>query len=97
MRLYDRPVEGHRNKFVITEGAAYFVPCPDNSPAMIEILGEVFDLDNPEIFREVDDKLDEGSIVLGDYRPSTKEIIVHTPLETSGYVEKRIGEVFGDV
>ncbi len=80
MSLYDRPVEGHRNKFVITEDAAYFVPCPDNSPAMIEILGEVFDLDNPEIFREVDDKLDEGRIILGDYRPSTKEIIVHTPL-----------------
>lgn len=94
MRLYDRPVEGHRNKFVITEGAAYFVPCPNNSPAMIEILGEVFDLDNPEIFREVDDKLDEGSIVLGDYRPSTKEIIVHTPLETSEYVQRRLNEVF---
>ena len=94
MTLYDRPVEGHPNKFVITEDAAYFVPCPNNSPAMIEILGEVFDLDNPEIFREVDDKLDEGRIILGDYHPSTKEIIVHTPLETNEYVEKRIGEVF---
>ncbi len=97
MSLYDRPVEGHRNKFVITEDAAYFVPCPDNSPAMIEILGEVFDLDNPEIFREVDDKLDEGRIILGDYHPSTKEIIVHTPLETSEYVQRRFKEVFGDV
>ena len=94
MELYDRPVGGHRNKFVITEGAAYFVPCPNNSPAMIEILGEVFDLDDPEIFGEVDDKLDEGRIILGDYHPSTKEIIVHTPLETNEYVEKRIGEVF---
>ena len=92
--LYDRPVGGHRNKFVITEDAAYFVPCPDNSPAMIEILGEVFDLDDPEIFREVDDKLDEGRIILGDYYPSNKEISVHTPLETTDYVEKRIGEVF---
>ena len=94
MSLYDRPVEGHRNKFVITEDAAYFVPCPDNSPAMIEILGEVFDLDNPEIFREVDDKLDEGRIILGDYHPSTKEMIVHTPLETSEYVQRRLKEVF---
>ncbi len=94
MRLYDRPVGGHRKKFVITEDAAYFVPCLENSPAMIEILGEVFDLDDPEIFREVDDKLDEGRIILGDYHPSTKEMIVHTPLETSSYVERRIGEVF---
>ena len=29
LRLYDRPVEGHLNKFVIIEGAAYFVPCPN--------------------------------------------------------------------
>ncbi len=94
MSLHDRPVEGHRNKFVITEDAAHFVPCPNNSPAMIEILGEVFDLDNPEIFREVDDKLDEGRIILGDYHPSTKEISVHTPLETSEYVQRRIREVF---
>jgi hypothetical protein len=42
LRLYDRPVEGYQNKFVITEDAAYFVPCQNNSPAMIEILGEVF-------------------------------------------------------
>ncbi|CAA9265943.1 MAG: hypothetical protein AVDCRST_MAG93-2410, partial [uncultured Chloroflexia bacterium] len=47
MRLYDRPVEGYRNKFVLTEDAAYFVPCPNNSPAMIDILGELFDLDDP--------------------------------------------------
>ena len=96
MRLYDRPVEGQRNKFVITEDAAYFVPCLDNAPAIIEILGEVFDLDDHEVFRESDDRLDEGRSILGDYHPSTKEIIVHTPLETSEYVEKRIGEVFGD-
>jgi len=94
LTLYDRPVEGHPNKFVITEGAAYFVPCPNNSPAMIEILGEVFDLDDPEIFREVDDKLDEGRIILGDYYPSNKEISVHTPLETSEYVQRRLKEVF---
>ncbi len=94
MRLYDRPIGGHPNKFVITEDAAHFVPCPNNSPAMIEILGEVFDLNETKIFRDVDDKLDEGSIILGDYHPSTEEIIVHTPLETSSYVEKRIGEVF---
>ena len=98
-KLQPKPVDDHENRFVITEDGAYFLPYlnRDDAPAMIEILGEVFDLDDPEIFREVDDKLDEGSIILGDYRPSTEEIIIHTPLETSNYVEKRIGEVFGDV
>jgi hypothetical protein len=97
LRLYDRPAGGHPNKFVITEDAAYFLPYlnRDDAPAMMEILGQVFDLDDPEIFREVDDQLDEGRIILGDYRPSTKEMIVHTPLESSEYVEKRVGEVFG--
>ena len=99
MRLYDRPVEGHPNKFVITEDEAYFLPYlnRDDAPAMIEILGEIFDLGDPRVHRDVDDKLDEGSIILGDYHPSTKEIIVHTPLETSEYVQRRLKEVFGDV
>ncbi len=35
VRLYDRPVEGHLIKFVITEGAAYFVPCPNKLAASV--------------------------------------------------------------
>ncbi len=94
MRLCDRPVEGHRNKFVITEDAAYFVPCLDTSPAMIEILGEVFDLDDPQVHRDVDGRLFGGKIVLGYFEPATKEVVIQTPLETSSYVERRVGEVF---
>jgi hypothetical protein len=97
LRLYDRPVEGHPNKLVITEDAAYFVPCPNNSPALVEILGEVFDLDDPRVHRNVDGRLFGGRIILGNFEPATKEAVIRTPLETSGYVEKGIGEVFGDV
>ncbi len=97
MTLYDRPVEGHPNKFVITEGAAYFVLCPNNSPAMIEILGEFFDLADPRVHRDVDGRLLGGRIVLGYFEPATKEVVIQTPLEASSYVERRIKEVFGDV
>ena len=97
MRLYDRPGEGHRNKLVITADAAYFVPCPNNSLALVEILGEVFDLDDPRVHRDVDGRFFGGRIILGYFEPATKEAVIRTPLETSGYVEKRIGEVFGDV
>ncbi len=95
MRLYERPVEGHQNKFVITEGAAYFVPCPNNTPTMIEILEEVFDLDDPQVHRDVDGRLFGGRIILGYFEPATKEVVIHVPLETSGYVRRRIEEVFG--
>jgi hypothetical protein len=97
LRLYDRPVEGQPNKFVLTDDAAYFVPCPNDSPAMIEILGEVFDLDDPQIHSDVDGRLFGGRIVLGYFDPTTKEVVIQTPLETNGYGQQGIGEVFGDV
>ena len=59
MRIYRQSVEGYQNKFVITEAESYFVPYDDKSdaPRMIEILREVFDLDDPKVHEEVDDKL----------------------------------------
>jgi len=99
LKLYGQPVEGYENRFVVSEDRAYFVPYLDrmDAPKMVEILGEIFDLDNSEVFSELDGKLFGGRIILGTYNPSNKEIIIHTPLETSEYIEKRIKEVFGDV
>lgn len=96
MKLHEQPVEGYENKFVITEERAYFVPFfrGTDAPKMIEILREIFDLDDPQVLRDVDSKIFGGRIILGYYDPSTKEIIVSTPLEPDEYVEKRIGEVF---
>ncbi len=96
MRLCDQPVDGYEQKFVVTEDEAYFVPYlrEIDAPKMIEILGEIFNLNNPEVVRDVDGKIFGGRIILGYYDPSTREVIIHTPLETSDYVEKRMREVF---
>ncbi len=83
MRIYEQPVEDYKNKFVITEAESYFTPYlrKTDTPKMIEILGEIFDLNDPKVHKEVDDKLLGGRMILGYYDPSTKEIIVHTPLD----------------
>ena len=85
------------NKFVLTEETAYFVPYRSEFcfPPIVDILREIFGLDDPEIYRGVRDRLAIGLIVVGDYFPSTKEVIIQVPLETSDYVERRIEEVFG--
>jgi len=87
------------NKFLLTEDRSYFVPYRRELcfPPILDILREIFDLDDPEVYREVRDRLAVGRIIVGDFFPSTKEVIIQVPLETSDYVEKRIEEVFGDV
>jgi hypothetical protein len=97
MELHERPLDHVESKFVITEDRAYFVPCLNNTPTMAEILQEILDLDDPQVFVDVDGKLFGGKIIFGYYEPSTKEVVIHTPLETSEYVENRIKDVFGNV
>lgn len=96
MKLHEQPVKGYENKFVVTEDGAYFVPylIEIDTPKTIEILGQIFDLDNPKVVRDVDGKIFAGRIILGYYDPSTREVVIHTPLETSEYVERRMREVF---
>jgi hypothetical protein len=82
LELYDRPLEHVENKFVITDDAAYFVPCLTKTPTMAEILQEIFDLDDPQVFADVDGKLFGGKIILGYYEPSTKKVVIHVPSES---------------
>ena len=98
MELYSQPVREYKNKFVVTEDKAYFVPCVADIDILSfkDILNEIFDLDDPEVFKWVDERLDSGRIILGYYDPSNKEIAIHTPLDTSEYVKKRLKEIFGE-
>lgn len=100
MSLFEHPITYYfDNKFVITEDRAYFVPYRSELcfPPMRDILGEIFDLDDPEIFRDVRVRLAVGRIIVGDYFPKTTEVVIQVPLKINEYVEKRIKEVFGDV
>ncbi len=94
MELHDKPVEQVKNKFVITEDRAYFLPYSnrEETPWFTEILKEIFDLDNPEVSRNVEERISEEKIIMGYYDPSSEQVEVHVPLETSEYVEKRIIE-----
>jgi hypothetical protein len=87
------------NRFVITEDRAYFVPhrWELDWPIIRNILGEIFDLEDPEVFGDVRGRLAVGRIIVGDYFPSTEEVIIQVPLGTSDYVNRRLKEVFGDV
>jgi len=98
LELYSQPVQEYKNKFVVTEDNAYFIPCVGNTdvPSFRYILNEVFDLDDPEVFKRVDDRLAGGRMILGYYDPFNNEVTVHTPLETSEYLEKRLKEIFGE-
>ena len=100
MRLFDEPVPYcHESRFVITEDRAYFVPYRKEFdwPLVRDILGEIFYLDDPEVYRKVEGMFSEERIIVGSYYPSTEGVMIEVPLETSGYVRRRIGEVFGDV
>ncbi len=86
------------NRFVITEQRAYFVPYRRELywPRLKDFLGQIFDLNDTEVYKGVRGRLAVGRIIVGDYYPKTNEVIIQVPLETSGYVERRVAEVFGD-
>ncbi len=95
MEIYDYFIRNHRNKFVVTEDGAYFVPCSigqDVSP-FADILAEVFDLGNPEVVKTLDEKFDSGTLILGYLEPDGG-LDIHVPPERNEYVQKRLEEVF---
>ncbi len=95
LELHDHPVSGQKNKFVVTEGEAYFSPVASGDvPRFVDILAEVFDLDDPEVVKVLDKMFDSGKLILG-YLEEDGGLDIHAPLEQTEYVEKRLQEVFG--
>jgi len=98
VKLFEQPLRYYyENKFVITEDRAYFVPYKREFdwPIMRDILMEIFDLDDPEIYKEVEGRFSEGRVIVGYYYPKTNHIRIIFPDKRHGYVQRRINEVFG--
>jgi hypothetical protein len=100
VKLFEQPLAYYfENKFVITEDRAYFVPYRRELdwPIMRDILMEIFDLGDPEVYRDVEGRFSEGRVIVGSYFPKTSHVTIIFPEEWSRYVQKRIKEVFGNV
>ncbi len=83
VRLFDEPVPYyHENRFVLTEERVYFTPYRREFdwPLVRDILGEIFNLDDPEVCGEVEGMFSDGKMIIGSYFPSSGEIIVQVPL-----------------
>lgn len=92
LKLYRRPHQDSKNKFVFTEDAAFFLPYRNGADA--PWFAEIFDLSNPATHRKADEELFAGQILLGHYDPFNNEVSVHVPLSSSRYIERRLREVF---
>jgi hypothetical protein len=84
---------------VITEDRVYFVPYRREFdwPNIKDILTEIFDLDDPEVYKEVEGRFSEGRIIVGYFYPKTDHITIIFPEEKSRYAQERLKEVFGNV
>jgi hypothetical protein len=98
LKLFERPLAYYfENKFVITEDRAYFLPYRREIdwPIMRDILMEIFDLGDPEVYREVEGRFSEGKVIVGYYYPRTGHVTITFPKVRSEYVQARVKEVFG--
>lgn len=100
-RLFKEPAPGKRNKFVITEDEAWFLPIEDNAiaPRLIELLTAVVGDDRPdeETVEALDRKLEDGLILMGYASERAREVSIHSPTRNldNESVRKRLDGVFG--
>ncbi|HKH12721.1 MAG TPA: hypothetical protein VKA73_16400 [Rubrobacter sp.] len=95
--LLNSPPKGRASRFVITEERAYFYPIAKgkNGPGTIDILARIFDLEDPEVFKDVSERLLTGNVVRGHYAPSTGQVAIMGASKPSAYLQRRIEDVFG--
>ncbi len=94
MELHAHPVQGQKNKFVVTEEEAYFFPVAlGDAPRFVDILAQIFNLNDPEVVKALDEEVENGKLILG-YLEADGGLDIHVPLERNEYVEKRLQEVF---
>lgn len=95
--LLNKPPKTRESRFVITEERAYFHPISrvKNKPSTIDILAQIFDLEAPDLFNDVSERLITGKIVRGYYDPSTRQVAIMGLSEPSAHLEGRIKDAFG--
>ncbi len=97
--IHNEPPKDGQSKFLITEDAAFFVFYEGDEaapPDFVAILGAVFDLDEEEVFKSLEKKMDDGLLILFCGGIVVAEVDIHAPLERTEYVEKRLAEVVGN-
>ena len=97
VKLFEHPLRYYfTNLFVLTEHRAYFIAYRKEFdwPSIKDILMEIFDLDDPEVYTEVEARFSDGKIIVGYYYSKTGHVTIIFPDKRSGYVQKR-REVFG--
>lgn len=95
MELYDHPVPGHKNKFVVTEETAYFVPCASGEDDLRSmVLTGAFDLRDLEVVKVLNENFESAPLILG-YWEQDGGLNVYVSLERNEYVGKRLSEVLG--
>lgn len=99
LKIFCEPLPECESRFVITENEAYFAPYLKNldHPRLIDLLSQVFDLEDPEVIEGViNQDLKEGRIAVGHHDPLTGEVrtTINIPNDR---LKGRLKEVFGGV